>query len=193
MPKNFPQLDGQGRLYTDSIANAANIDGITNAINTIDYAHHEIHSGSHFYIQGYVELNTDGVLRMKMVTPDTGKWVHFRFEITSSGICGTTLDEGASGGMTGGTPVTPINNNRNSTQTSVLTLTSGVAAASDYVARIESDKWGAGGKFIASGGGTSRENELILKQNTTYLRTFTSEADANIIQFKATWYEHTNI
>jgi len=42
------------------------------------------------------------------------------------------------------------------------------------------------------GGGNGREDELILKQNTTYVRTFVSGSAANIIQFKASWYEHTN-
>ena len=39
-------------------------------------------------------------------------------------------------------------------------------------------------------GGTSREDELILKQDTVYCRGFVSGANNNIIQFKASWYEH---
>lgn len=192
MPKNFPQMDGQGRLYTDSIANAANIDDTTNAIKTIDYAHNEIHGGSHYHMAGFVELDTAGVLRIKMVAPDTTKWIHLTFSISSTGICTTTLDEGAAGGMADGSAVTPLNNNRNSTKTSGLVFTSGVTAAEGYDVRIENEKWGANSNKQKAGGGASREDEIILKRNTTYLRTFTSGADANIIQFKATWYEHTN-
>ncbi len=168
------------------------VDSCTRTLQTIDYSHHEIHGGDHYYVQGYLELGDGDVHRVKFVTPDTAKWLHFIFEIKSTGICASTLDEGASGGMTGGSSVVPINNNRNSTKTSGITLTSGVTAATSYVKRVENDKWGAEGFKQTIGGGGGRDDELILKQNTTYLRTFTSGAADNIIQFKASWYEHTN-
>lgn len=179
-------LDEYGRLELGAT------DTVTGSLNTVDYAHHEIHSGSHYYIQGFAELATDIALRVKMVTPDTTKWSHFVFSITSSGICETTFDEGASGGMANGSSIVPLNNNRNSTNTSGLVFTSGVTAATTYVTRLENDKWGALGFKSTIGGGTAREDEFILKQNTTYLRTFTSRVDNNIIQFRASWYEHTD-
>jgi len=168
------------------------VDSITAAIETISYAHHEIHAGSHFFLQGFIELDTDGEMRIKMVTPDTAKWSHFIFAVKSTGICETYLDEGAVGGMAGGSNVVPLNNNRNSDNVSGMVFVSGVTAASAYVTRLEADKWGAAGFKEAIGGGGGREDELLLKQNTTYLRTFISGADSNIIQFKASWYEHTN-
>jgi len=167
-------------------------DDCTNALTTIDYAHHEIHEGSHYYIQGFLELADEAVFRVKLVTPDVAKWAHFVFSISSTGICSTTFDEDASGGMANGAAVVPINNNRNSENTSGLVLTSGVTAASTYVKRLENDKWGAQGFKQNIGGGSGREDEFMLKQNTTYLRTFTSGADDNIIQFRASWYEHTS-
>lgn len=167
-------------------------DAATHSLITIDYVHHETHGGSHYYIEGYVTLATDGVLRVKLVTPDTAKWAHFDWAISSSGITTATLHEDASGGMAGGSSVTPINNNRNSTNTSGLVITSGVAVATVPGTLISNSKWGGSGFKVTIGGGTAREDEIILKQNTTYLRTFTSGADDNIIQFKASWYEHTN-
>ena len=193
MPKNYPQMDSEGRLYTDSIANVANIDSTTNAITMIDTTHQETHEGNHYTVTGYVELNTGGVQRMKVVTPDTSKWAHLTFNISSNGICTSTLDEGAAGGMAGGTAITPINSNRNSTNASGLVFESGVGTANGYDVRIENSKWGANSNKQVSGGGASREDEFILKRNETYLRTLTSGANNNIIQFKATWYEHTNL
>jgi len=193
MPKNFPQMDIEGRLYTDSIANAANIDSTTNAINTIDHAHQEVHEGNHYSLSGFIEIDTGVVHRIKMVTPDSKEWMHLTFNISSSGVCSSTLDEGAAGGMADGSPVTPINNNRNSSNASGIVFTSGVGSADGYDLRVENDKWGADSPRQIAGGGTGREDEIILKQNTTYLRTFTSFADNNIIQFKASWYEHTNL
>lgn len=192
--RNYKDVDAQPVILYDAEGNEIplSLDSVTNALNIIDYSHHEIHSGSHFYLQGYIELNDTDTFYIKMVTPDTGKWAHFLYDVRSTGICSTTLDEGASGGMTGGAAVTPINNNRNSSNTSGLTFTSGVTVATGYVLRIESDKWGAAGFKENIGDGGGRDDEIMLKQNTTYLRTFLSGADDNIIQFKASWYEHEN-
>ncbi len=170
------------------------IDPSTNTLQTIDLAHHEIHSGLHYFMEGFIELDDTETFYVKLVTPDTTKWSHFTWDIQSSGILTTYLDEGASGGMLSGTNVTPLNNNRNSVNTSAITITSNVTAASGYTTRISQSKWGvAGGRFSGgSGGDNNREDEIILKQNTTYLRTFISGEDSNIINFKANWYEHTD-
>ncbi len=171
---------------------AVRADLITHSLQFIDYAHHEIHSGDHYYIEGYTTLANEGVLRVKLVTPDTAKWAHFQWAIASTGILVTTLHEGASGGMGSGSSVTPLNNNRNSAKTSGMIITSGVAAATVTGTLISNASWGASGFKSNIGGGASRDDEIILKQNTTYLRTFTSGAADNIVQFKASWYEHTN-
>lgn len=164
------------------------LDSITEATEVINYEHHEIHSGSHYYIEGCVELNSGDELRVKLVTPDTAKWAHFIWDISSSGILTTELYEGASGGMAGGAVATPINNNRNSSNVSVLTITSGVAEATDDGTLISQACWGT----RQFGGATNRGDEIILKQNETYLRKFISGANSNLVSFKASWYEHTN-
>jgi len=168
------------------------IDGSTNALIGIDNAHKEIHGGDHYYIQGYLELDDTDTHYVKLVTPANTKWSHFVFTIKSTGICTSYFDEAATGGMTGGDSVIPINNNRNSANTSGMVLTSGTTVATSYTKRLERDKWGAAGFKQDIGGGSGREDELVLKQNTTYLRSFISGAAANIIQFKASWYEHTD-
>ncbi len=168
------------------------MDLITHVLRVIDYVHSEIHGGNHYYIQGYIELNDTDTFYVKLVTPNTTKWSHFIFDIKSTGICSSTLDEDATGGMAGGAGVIPINNNRNSANTSGMVLTSNVTACTGYTKQLENDKWGADGFKQNIGGGSSRDDELILKQNTVYCRGFVSGADNNIVQFKASWYEHTN-
>ena len=168
------------------------VDSTTDAIVVMDYPHHEVHAGCHFYLEGHTTLANEGVYRVKLVTPNTTKWGHLRWSISSSGILETTLHEGASGGMADGSSVTPLNNNRNSSVSSGMTITAGVGAAVSAGTLISNAKWGADGFKSSIGGGSSRADEFILKQNTTYLRTFTSSTAANIIQFKAGWYEHTN-
>ena len=168
-------------------------DSNTLTLMTIDYVHHKIHAGSHFYMQNYTTLGVDGTLYVKLLTPNEGSDCHFRWSIKSSGICESWLDEDATGGMTGGSAVTPTNNNRNSTTESNLLITSGVTVNTGYGLRLENDKWGAVGFRTQIGGGSSRDDELLLKRNTVYLRAFKSKSADNIIQFKASWYEHVDV
>lgn len=163
------------------------IDSTTNAVKTVDYAHKEVHSGSHYYVEGYTTLDSGNSLYIKLVTPDSEKWSHFTWDITSSFILTTTLTEDASGGMAGGVSVTPRNNNRNYSDASGMAIKSGVTVNTGGTI-ISSASWGA----RSAGGGHSREDEIILKQNTTYCRAFTSGTNSNIVAFRASWYEHTN-
>jgi hypothetical protein len=168
-------------------------DGPTNWVKTIDGAHHEIHEEHHFYMKGFTVLEDGpGIYRVTITTPDTGAWAHFIWSIQSSGILEVSLQEAPSGGMANGSPVTPLNNNRNSDKTSGLVISSGVDVATNAGLELDKDKWGVAGKFDDFGGGSGRTDEIILKQNTIYLRTFTSTSTTNIVQFKASWYEHTN-
>lgn len=238
----------------------AKLDKTTLSFQTIDYPHHEIHSGSHFFIEGYATLATNTSMYVKLVTPDTARWGHFVWEINSSAILESTLKEDATGGMTGGLRTTIHANNRNvncwtgrhtgANNAAVLTdstkswtvdeligfqvfntldgssgfvasntadtvtltsltggtdndfdtndeyeinrsgfiITSGVIACTDYIQLLGNIKFGS----KSGGGAHGREDEIILKRNTVYCRNFTSRTANNIVNFKATWYEHTN-
>lgn len=180
--------DGNTRPI-DSIFHKGTLSG---SLVTIDQVHNEIHNGTHYYIEGYTTLANLAVLRVKLVTPNSGKRAHFTWAIYSSGILTTTLHEGASGGMAGvgAVDVTPFNSDRNSNNASEIDITKGVDAATSDGLLISQASWGASGFKAIVGGGSSREDGLTLKKDTTYLRTFTSGADANIVQFKASWYEY---
>lgn len=163
------------------------MDSTTNSLNVVDYAHHEVHSSSHYYIDGHTTLASGASFYVKLVTPAGTKWSHFLWEISSSFILETSLTEDATGGMTGGTSAVPFNNNRNSTKVSGMVITKGVTVNTGGTI-ISSSKWGS----RSVGGSNSRDDELILKADTVYLRAFTSSTNANIVSFKAFWYEHTN-
>ena len=246
-------------------------DNLANAIKVIDYEHHEIHGGSHYYIEGHATLDdgdpdpATGTLYAKIVTPNTGTWAHFAWLISSNGILESTLWEIPTGGMAGGKRATIHANNRNAAQNcwsgrqdggdneaaltdstqawtvdalidmqvfnqtdgssgfitantattvtatlaggtdndwddddlyeinnSRLIITSGCAVATDLGLQISDSSVGGTGFKSDVGGESKRTDEIILRQNTTYLRRFVSTSDANIISFKASWYEHTN-
>jgi len=179
-------------LLDDTTSAVPRIDKSTHAFETIDYSHHEIHGGSHYYTQGYIELQDTETFYVKLDTTNSTKWAHFLFDIKSTGILTTTFKEDCIGGMTGGSSMSPLNNNRNSVNASTVVLTAGVTDCTSSGTTLENDKWGAEGFKENIGGGGGREDEIMLKQNSTYLRMFSSSADNNIIQFKASWYEHTD-
>lgn len=168
------------------------IDASTRAIKGIDYAHSEVHSGNHYFMEGYATMASAAVLNVRLDTPDTATWSHLTWSISSSGILTTELYEDANFAVDTGVTVTPRNNNRNSANTSGLEIRSGVSNPASDGTLISQAKWGASGKFAASGGGDSRQGELVLKQGTSYYRKFTSGAADNIVQFRASWYEHTD-
>ena len=241
------------------------IDASTNSLQAISYEHHEIHGGSHYYIEGVATLGVDGVLRASIVTPDTTKWSHFTWRISSNGILESSLWEGPSGGMANGSRVVIHANNRNvncwsgthtpaGTSATVLTdstqawtvdaligmqifnskdgssgfitdndattvtvaalvggtdndwdqgdsyeinnsqmvINSGVDASTVEGLKISDTSVGGEGFKADIGGESRRTDELVLKQNTTYLRLFTSRSADNIVSFKASWYEHTD-
>ena len=248
----------------DSTFQAPRIDAVTHAMQMIETEHHEIHEGVHYFIEGSATLDdSPGLLFAKLVTPDTAKWGHFKWSISSNGILTTNLYEIPTGGMTGGARATIHANNRNincwsgrqdggdnksiltdSTQAwtvdaligmqvfnqtdgssgfitdntattitatlaggtgndwddddvyeinnSQLVITSGVTTATSLGLLVNTASMGGTGFKSDVGGGTQKFNELVLRQNTTYLRTFSSTSADNIVSFRATWYEHTD-
>ena len=186
--------DLQGLMfnYFKSFTNTSNslniIDPTTNMIKSIDAPHYEIHEGHHFnYCDYALNQAVDTTIEFVMTTPNTTEWVHFTFSVYAS--AGATLELYVeTSGVTGGTAITPRNNNRNSSNTSSVTLVKDPAS-------ITSDGTRASG-YLAGGtrtsGIASREQEYILKQNTAYLVRITSLANSNNISWCAEWYEHTN-
>ena len=64
------------------------LDAATRATQVIDYAHHEIHAGSHYTLSyavadiGAATTPTD-IMSLSFTTPDTTKWLHMVVSATS--------------------------------------------------------------------------------------------------------------
>jgi len=156
----------------------------------LNHTEKEIHDGTYYYIEGYTTLASDGdSFMVKLVTPDTDIHLHFSWDITSNGVLTSELWEGSSGGMTGGSGVTPLNSNRNSDNTSAVVITSGVSVATSQGTRIANKKVGGTAFKSTTGGSDASRNEVLLKRNTTYQRIFITGSDANIVSFRAMWIE----
>lgn len=98
--------------YNGTNWQAARIDTSTRAFNVIDYEHHEVHGGSHYFYEGHTTLADAGVYRIKIITPDTDKLGHLSWTITSNGITSIDSWENPTGGMANGNRAHIRANNR---------------------------------------------------------------------------------
>jgi hypothetical protein len=175
-------------------------DGSTHALNTIDYAHHELHGGSLFSASGAVDLAAAGTLILTFRTPDTTKWAHMVPAVVSELETDVKLYEGFTAGTAhGGTigdAVTAWNRNRNSATLPTCSVYTGATAGTASpgtigTALLQTWHWGSGRDL---GGSQRAENEWVAKQNTTYALQIVNAVSnaANFINWDIEWYEHTD-
>jgi len=167
------------------------IDSSTWAVNIIDYAHHEVHGGSAYWAYKTVTLGNAEVSGIGITTPDTTKWAHLLLKIDLSAAAVFDVLEDVTS-FSGGAAFTPFNFNRNSDNTSGLTVVTG-STGDDLITPT-------GGAAIwdedlgTRGAQTSRQNaaEMILKQDSNYLFRITNSTASNNASILLTWYEHTD-
>jgi hypothetical protein len=183
--KNLVGRWGSGSGETDDVR----IDGATNSLNTVDYSHHEIHSGNHYFIAGFQEVGEDVSIDFGITTPDTDVTAHVTTLINGTSEIEIYIYEDSV--FTVGTPVIPVNNNRNSLNTSDMAIVIG-PTISDLGTELSAQSSGKAGTTPqkAVGGLNTRENEINLKRNTKYIFQTISRDSANILSFRADWYEH---
>jgi len=165
------------------------VDSATDALLTVDYDHHEIHSGGHFFVEGWQDVDGAAtVVDFLWVVPNTAKWPHALWELAGEAEFTLSLYEGVTT-SNDGTPVTIFNSNRNLT-TKVATVTAFSApTVTNTGTLILTDIMGA----ARSSGSTARNHEFIGKQNTKYLFRITkSAAGTHWLKYAFRWYEHTN-
>jgi len=174
--------------------NPYSVDSNTLTQANIDYSHSKIHEGEHFFVSSYTELNSGGTFHIAAITPNSDKWVHFNFNIQGNLSTRSELFEDAT--ISGGTSVSPLNNNRNSNTSSDMSIQKEPSVTSSGTL-ISDSNWGldtgGGATTVRVGGGKRSEAELIFKSGTTYLLKVESFSDGNKINYDAFWYEHTNL
>ena len=187
----------QGFRSSDSTYQPLRLDKATNSIQTIEYEHHEIHAGSHYFVAGVQDLSINNVLDFTWLMPNTTKWIHWTWSISTKSETAWYIYETVVATNPLANAITPFNSNRNSAGASATTMKyelqanltaangdTNVAAATLLASGIS----GAG----KEGGFARRENELIMEQNTLYCLRAVATA-AGFINFIMEWYEHTDI
>jgi hypothetical protein len=176
---------------SDSTSQPVRLDKATNTLQTIDYEHHEIHSGSYYRAGFQKDIPNGGTATFAITTPNTTKWLHFRPAVDAE-LEATVIFYENPTSITGGTSVTPRNANRNSTNTSGATVVSDCTYDATGAIPLGNQVLGSGKNL---GGNGESQFEFILKQNTTYLIVVTNDATgaSNECNIRCMWYEHTDI
>ena len=165
------------------------VDSTTNSIKCIDYAHAELHTGTHYMVRDFVSLAKNGSKNFLFVSPDTLKWDHttIGFEAISSKVTVHLYEEPTV--TTIGTPLNKRNRNRNYSNGSTLLIYEDTVVSANGT-QLAAYVIGSGKN---AGGGARDNEEIILRQNTQYLVTI-QEANvvATEVNYTFDWYEHTN-
>lgn len=157
-------------LYTDEL---------TNSTVTIDYEHHTIHDGHHCFLCDFESLGLNDELNFSFFTNNTR--THMTFEISS--LLGVELNIYENVTVTGGTNVTAFNNNRNSEMEKMIELKQDPTVTSGGI-RIFGSRQGSN----REAGFVKRSNELILKNDTTYMFNIISLGANNVVSYCGEWY-----
>ena len=181
-------------------------DKSTRANITIEYEHHEIHSGSHYTLSyavtsiGALETPTD-IMSLSFTTPAAPVEVHMIWGATSAAGARWRVIEGKTGGGGTGTgDFVVYNNNRQSTKTSGI-ISHHATPATGYLT-YDNDLFTGGASIIdliigASGlgnavvGGSQRSSEFVLAAGTLYQTSLYLDA-ASPGSLSLSWYEHTS-
>ena len=179
--------------------NSGAVDSTTNARTTIEYEHHEIHSGSHYTVHGFLDIpGANDVLDFTWQMPNTTKWTHWIWEIdVDSGIAWYIYMDAVATNPLANT-ITPINSNHNfiASKPSATTMKYEIQvdlAAANADTAVGAATLVASGKIgdKQSGGNAGRSHEKVLKQGALYCLRAVATA-AGYINFNMNWYEHTN-
>lgn len=179
----------------------ASVDDCTETLQTIDYAHHEIHGGSNYRVQAFNDSisGSGGTLVIGFFVPNQTKLPHMIWEFVHEGDMTMTLLEDVTLTLSTGTDVLCKNSRRDAGDTSVLQGVATGTLASYYVTK---DPTYSGGTTVSlkrnyaaknTGSEGGRRAEVILKANAYYAFVLTNnESVAQGGQIRLEWYEHAD-
>lgn len=176
------------------------VDEMSEALEVIDYHHHEIHEGDAFTAEVHTAAGT--ALNMAFATPSGTKRAHMTFSMTTESKAHLIVTEGATWTTDTGTVYAPVNQRRDSANASML-----------LEDKTDTPNWTAGGILTnvtspaggnvvrefytfsskqAGGGDLQTREELILDVDETYVITLDSDDGSKGMQLRIEWYEHTD-
>lgn len=183
--------------YNEQRRRNANIDNYSDKEIVIDYAHHEIHEGDMFHLDGWNDLPSNNFIDIRITTPNSPKWMNFVGTISGEAEFTFWMYEGVAI-LNAGTTLNIWNANRNKTNVS-LSSWDYIINTTEANANLDTDitsavllPTGKGGSGRDAGGVRTRDAEIILKQNTIYLIRMRNDDGTSTrwVDYEFNWYEH---
>jgi len=179
-------------VWNNSISEWAEFrnDGVSDAIPTIDYSHHKIHSGSHYFYRESHDIARNATLDHLIVTPDTTKWAHMTIAIENTVSQVLIMLYRATTVSANGTLEDSFNRNQNvaDDNTTEIYETPTIISVGTELAT-----WTLGSGKNLPGGAARDSEEIILKQGENYLvRVIEPNVSATTVNITFDWYEHTS-
>lgn len=170
------------------------VDSFTDFITWISSDHRYIHEGKGFsYVgnSGSLAAGAKYALYIKTPIASAGAYLHIRPAKFSPTANTMTITIAEASTVTGGTVVSPINRNRNSSKLSKAIITAGVTV-SVVGTVLEQDAGGGGSNPSNNTGGDGGANqEIVLKPDTGYSVEIVNvgATTASTAYFELFWYE----
>lgn len=169
------------------------IDKGTRHLINVDHSHHEIHDGDRYLLTDISILGDGDEREIYILTPSGSTLPHFAFDVKSVYETEVKLFEGSTRTYVAGNALSPINRNRISSNTSLLTMCHTPVSGSNGSLLLH-EHWGIDSAPGNQGGGlggegTGTRNEFVFKSSTVYLIKVISGTAANKISIIMDWYE----
>lgn len=184
-------VDGQPIETRSTIIAPLDVGG---SVETIDFAHHEIHEGNSFKATVSGTIATSANVNISFTTGDN--YLHVKALANATGAATYAILEAPTITAGTGTNVLIYNRNRNSSKTSQIKSMAATPVVNYFTrnATITADGTNIYSELIGSGknkqSGDSRSDlEWILKPSTTYSYRILSQANGNVINLILVWYE----
>ena len=161
------------------------IDTRSHALAVIDVTHDALHDGTLFGYSTVQNITGSGNLTF-LIIPSASHLIHFSYTITTDAEASLDIYE-ASNVSDNGTPVTPLNHDRTSSNLpmSSLFVTPTITSLGPL---LTTDRWGAGKQL---GGGISPAEEWLLAPGKTYIIRITNQTvSSQYVALDFFWYRH---
>jgi len=187
---NAAVVDNDGRLWMSigSGIAVAGIDVISSTLPVLQLEHYKVHLGKYYTTTEYdgdVDIASPKIWHI--ATPNTTTRAHIIFAI-SSDIAGTIEFFEGPTIITSGTGLTPRNNDRTASDTTVFKFWTGPTVSASGTL-LQTDRIGTYKPQTRIGGNLRQAAEFILAQNQSYLVKYTTDADNGKITFNGEYYE----
>ncbi|KXB08549.1 hypothetical protein AKJ56_00960 [candidate division MSBL1 archaeon SCGC-AAA382N08] len=182
MHVNLPR--GKQKIIDDE-NNLAGVDRTTQSLRNVTLEESMIHEGKHFsYVDFQESVGSGTNIDILLSVPDVDIVPHLRFIVYSSAGVKVYLYK-QTDFNNNGTPITPTNDNQNSSNISVMDVSKG-----NTINNIGTEllKYRSGAKKET--GIIERNYKIVLAKNTNYLLRITSADTSNNISWDIQWDEH---